>query len=109
MTDLRVDDDALLAARLTQADGVVQEQIGRPGDEDPEHIVLRQRRGLLRAVTAGTAEAGFVGACDGTLPAGTIVDALATVLSVDAAELRAELLPQVRAFVQDGFLEVAKS
>lgn len=105
--DLRISDDALLAARLVQADGVVQEQVGRPGDEDPEHLVLRQRRGLLRAVTAGTAEAGFVGACDGTLPAGTLVDALATVLDADAAALRADLLPRIRTFVQDGFLELA--
>lgn len=105
---LRIDDDALLAARLTMADDLVQEQVGRPGDEDPEHLVLRQRRGLLRAVTAGTAEAGFVGACDGTLPAGAIVDALATVLEADAAELRADLLPRVRTLVQDGFLELAQ-
>ncbi|TDD70493.1 methyltransferase domain-containing protein [Jiangella aurantiaca] len=105
VSELRVRDDELLATRLVQAADVVQEQVGRPGDEDPEHIVLRQRRGLLRAVTAGTAEAGFVGACDGTLPAGTIVDALATVLEADAVALQAELLPRVRTLVQDGFLE----
>lgn len=97
-------DDALLATRLLVDPDVAQEQIGRPGDEDPEHIVLRQRRGLLRAVTAGTAEAGFVGACDGRLPGGVILEALATVLEVDAAPLRAELLPRIRDLVQDGFL-----
>ncbi|WP_051425568.1 DUF7059 domain-containing protein [Jiangella gansuensis] len=101
---LRSDDAALLASRLTVAGHVVQEQIGQPGEEDPEHIVLRQHRGLLRAVDAGTAEAGFVGACDGTLPVGVIVDALAAVLSVDAGELRADLLPRVRDLVRDGFL-----
>ena len=106
--DLRIDDGDLLATRLTMADDLVQEQVGRPGEEDPEHLVLRQRRGLLRAVTAGTAEAGFVGACDGTLPVGAIVDALATVLETDAAALRADLLPRVRTLVQDGFLEVAR-
>lgn len=104
---LRIDDGDLLTARLTMAGDLVQEQVGRPGDEDPEHLVLRRRRGLLRAVTAGTAEAGFVGACDGTLPAGAIVDALATVLEAGAAELRADLLPRVRTLVQDGFLEFA--
>lgn len=101
---VRYADDALLAARLVVADDVVQEQIGRPGEEDPEHIVLRQHRGLMRAVEAGTAEAGLVGACDGTLPVGVIVDALAQVLDVDAAALRADLLPRVRRLVQDGFL-----
>nr|WP_246400978.1 methyltransferase [Jiangella mangrovi] len=105
---LRIDDDALLGARLTMAADLVQEQVGRPGEEGPEHLVLRQRRGLLRAVTAGTAEAGLVGACDGTLPVGAIVDALATVLETDAAALRADLVPRVRALVQDGFLELAQ-
>ena len=106
---LRLPEDALLAATLVVADDVVQEQIGRPGDEDPEHIVLRQRRGLMRARTAGTAEAGFVGACDGTLPVGRIVDALAHVLDVDADALRTDLLPQVRALVSDGYLALATS
>lgn len=108
-SDLRVDDGVLLGSRLVLSEDVVQEQVGRPGEEDPEHIVLRQRRGLLRAVTAGTAEAGFVGACDGTLPAGVIADALATVLEADPVALRAELLPQVRTLVQDGFLGFAPS
>ncbi|PSL05441.1 methyltransferase family protein [Haloactinopolyspora alba] len=100
----RSGDDALLAAHLTVAGDVTQEQIGRPGDEDPEHIVLRQHRGLMRAVEAGTAEAGLVGACDGTLPLGRIVAALAQVLQVDADALRADLLPRVRSLIQEGFL-----
>lgn len=101
---VRLDDDGLLSTCLTVAADVVQEQIGRPGEEDPEHIVLRQRRGLMRAVDAGTAEAGLVGACDGTLPAGVIVNALAQVLDVEAAALRGELLPRLRELVADGFL-----
>ncbi len=101
---VRAGDDVLLESYLVVPDDVVQEQIGRPGTEDPEHIVLRQGRGPRRAVEAGTAEAGLVGACDGTLPLGVIIDALGQVLEVDALALRAELLPQVRTFVADGFL-----
>lgn len=104
---LRRRDEALLGATLVVADDVVQEQIGRPGDEDPEHIVLRQHRGLMRAVTVGTAEAGFVGACDGTLPVGRIIDALAHVLGVDAGALRADLVPRVRELAADGYLALA--
>ncbi|MDP9417919.1 MAG: class I SAM-dependent methyltransferase, partial [Actinomycetota bacterium] len=42
------DDDALLDARPRVASDVVQEQLGPPGAEDPERIVLRQHRGLRR-------------------------------------------------------------
>ncbi|WP_129669988.1 DUF7059 domain-containing protein [Phytoactinopolyspora endophytica] len=104
---LRIDDDALLGTRLAVADDVVLEQVGQPGEEDPEHLVLRQQHGLMRAVQTGTAEAGFVGACDGTLPAGAIIDAVAAVLTVDPGQLRQELVPQVRTLVQDGFLGAA--
>ncbi|HEX6336287.1 MAG TPA: methyltransferase [Jiangellaceae bacterium] len=98
-------DDDLLGARLVLADDVVQEQIGPPGAEDPAHVVLRQQRGLRRAVEVGTAEAALVGACDGSVPIGTLVDAVATVLDVDPLALRSDLLPRVRRFVADGYLE----
>ncbi len=101
---VRLDDRELLARRWVVAADVVQEQIGRPGDEDPEHLVIRQRHGLMRAVEVGTAEAGLVGACDGSLPLGAIVPALAQLLAVDAEALRIDLLPRVREFIADGFL-----
>jgi methylase of polypeptide subunit release factors len=98
-------DDKLELTRLTVAADVVQEQIGLPGEEHPEHIVLRQRTGLMRAIDVGTAEAGFVGACDGTLPVGALIDAVAQVLEVDAAALVSELTPRINSLVSDGFLE----
>ncbi len=97
-------DDELQAARMTVAEDVVQEHVGPPGAEDPSHVVLRQRRGLRRAREVGTAEAGLVGACDGSLPLGTLIEALATVLEQDGEELRADLLPRVRTLVGEGFL-----
>ena len=42
--------------------------------------MLRQQRGMRRARQADTVEAGLVGACDGDLPSGQILDALATLL-----------------------------
>ncbi len=105
---LRLDDTKLLESYLTMADDVVLEQIGRPGAADPEHLVLRRHGELMRAIRTGTADAGFVGACDGTLPVGVVIDALAQVLDVDAGLLRDELVPQARQLVLDGFLEPAR-
>lgn len=102
---LPASDAELLVLPLRVAADVVQEQIGEPGGDDPEHIVLRQRRGLRRARTVGTAEAGFVGACDGRLATGALIGALATVLGMPEATLRAQLLPAVRSLVLEGYLE----
>ncbi|WP_243831958.1 DUF7059 domain-containing protein [Naumannella halotolerans] len=80
------------------------ETIGRPGAEDPEHVVYRQRTGLLRAVEVDTALGGVLGACDGDLPLGVIVDAVGQLLEVDPAGLRTDLLPRLRELIADGFL-----
>jgi hypothetical protein len=100
-----VDDHGLLGARLVIADDVVEERIGPPGSADPAAIVLRSYRGMRRARTLTTAEAGFVGACDGDLAVGQIVDALAVLIDSDADALRAELVPFARDLVLEGFLE----
>jgi len=96
--------DELLGRRWQLAADVVQELVGPPGAEDPAHIVLRQQRGLRRAVDVGTAEAAVVGACDGTLPLGALIDAVSTVLEVDSTGLQAELPPRMRQLIEDGYL-----
>jgi hypothetical protein len=68
--------DDLLGMRLVAPGHVVQETVGRPGAEDPTTIVLRQQRGLRRAMQVPTAVAALVGACDGDLTLGQIVGAL---------------------------------
>ncbi len=93
----------LLAARPRLVD-VEQETIGRPGAEDPEHVVFRQRTGLLRAVKADTALAATLGALDGDLTVGQVLAAVAQVLDADAAELAAALLPEVRQALLDQLL-----
>ena len=82
----------------------MQETHGEPGAEDPETIVLRQQRGLRRARQVDTVEAALVGACDGELTVGQILDALATLTERDPAELRATYLPVVRELFVEGFL-----
>lgn len=84
---------------------VVQETYGRPGDADPQRIVLRRGTGLRRARVVDTVEAGLVGACDGDLDVGQLLDALATLLGRDPGELRAAYLPIVRDLVEEGWLE----
>src|SRR5690606_30369456 len=85
----------LSALRLTTPVDVVQETVGQPGAEDPGTIVLRQQRGLRRARKVDTVEAALVGACDGELAVGQILDAVASLLGSDAGELRTTYLPVV--------------
>ena len=92
--------DRLTSSRVD----VVQETIGAPGAEDPETIVLRQQRGLRRARQVDTVEAALVGACDGELTVGQILDALAELARRGPGELRAAYLPVVRELVVEGFL-----
>jgi methylase of polypeptide subunit release factors len=103
--------DALAAATVTLAADVVQEQVGSPGAEDPEHVVLRQQVGLRRAFASDTATAALVGACDGRLTVGTLVAAVRQVLGddgggdgIDGAEEGRDLLAQVRVLVEAGVL-----
>ena len=90
--------------RLILRVDVVQETSGQPGAEDPETIVLRQQRGLRRARKVDTIEAALVGACDGELTVGQILDAVARLTGRDPAELRAAYLPVVRELLVEGFL-----
>ncbi|MEQ4204046.1 methyltransferase [Actinopolymorpha sp. B9G3] len=101
------DDDLLMSARLRVAADVDQEQWGRPGAAHPEYVVLRQRSGLRRAVQVDTAEAGFVGACDGSMTTGQIIGALATLLEDDEGALRSRLVPRIRQLILEGYLSVS--
>ncbi len=100
------DDAALGAERLTVAGDVTEERYLTPGASDPSVVLLRQGGGFGRAVRAGTALAGFVGACDGSLTVGSLVDALGDVLGVPASDVAADVLPSVRGLVEDGLLLV---
>ena len=101
-------DDALLATALTVASDVTQESLGRPGAEDPEHLVLRSSTGFGRAHEVDTALAALVGACDGELPLGPLIGAVAGLLGHDPDELAADLLPRLRRLVKEGFLLAAQ-
>lgn len=99
-----VSDEELLARAWTLDERVDVETIGRPGDEDPRHIVYRQRYGFGRAVEVGTALGAVLGACDGDLTAGQIIAAVADILDVDGAALVDEIVPRLRTLVGEGYL-----
>lgn len=97
---VRVDEHSTLVTRPD----VQQEALGAPGATDPETVVLRQQRGFRRARQADTVTAALVGACDGDLTVGQILDAVSQLLDLDAAETRSTYLPVVRELVAEGFL-----
>ncbi|TWV52782.1 methyltransferase [Streptomyces misionensis] len=101
------DDAALLASHFRLVGEVMQEQVGLPGAEDPEHVVLRQHRGMRRATKVDTVGAGFAGVCDGSLSAGRILDAIAQLMGEDSVRLRDRTPAQIRLLVEQGFLEPA--
>jgi hypothetical protein len=92
------------ASRLVVRPDIQQETLGAPGAEDPETVVLRQQLGLRRARRVDTVEAALVGACDGELTVGQILDALAQLLDLDPEETRRTYLPVVGELVREGFL-----
>ncbi len=104
-----LDDEALLATRPVLREDVVQETVGRAGAEDPARIVLRQQRLVRRARPVDTVEAAVVGACDGELTVGSIIDAVARLLDRDAGSLRSAYGPVVRDLVVEGYLELGSS
>ena len=98
-----------LGSRLVASPDLVQESLGPVGAADPSTIVLRQQRGLRRATQVSTVEAALVGACDGELSVGQILDALAQLLDLDPQATSASHLPRVRALVAEGYLTAASS
>jgi hypothetical protein len=99
-------DDLTPGTTLRTAGGVVQEQIGRPGAEDPERIVLRQTRGLRRAAQVGTVPAALAGACDGDLPLGPLLDAIAQLTGADPADVRSRAWDVLPDLIADGFFDI---
>ncbi|GGT71526.1 DUF7059 domain-containing protein [Actinomadura citrea] len=89
--------------RLAAAPGLVQEQIGPPGAEDPERIVLRQTDRLRRAAGVGTVEAALAGVCDGTLPLDPLLDAIAELTDTDPGEVHAHAAAVLPELIADGF------
>jgi hypothetical protein len=100
--DLRSLSDDDLMRRHLRAAAQVQQTRGPVGAEDPEQVVLQLQQGVRRTRQVDTVEAALVGACDGDLAVGQILDAIGTLL--DLPDLRSTHGPLVRELVTDGFL-----
>lgn len=98
--------DDVRTATVTRAPDVTEERHHWPGAADPTAIVLRQGGGFSRSLQVDSATAGFVGACDGELGVGALIDALASITGVAASELSDSIVPTVRKLVDDGILMV---
>ncbi len=96
-------DDQLLDHVWQLTEDVVQETIGAPGAADPTHIVMRQQRGLRRAIEVDTALGGVLGACDGDLSLHDILGAVAQLLDLAEPDLIADVLPRFRPLVADAW------
>lgn len=103
----QLDDAGVAASVLRVAGDVTEARHHLPGAEDPTVIELRQGGGFGRALGVDPGLAALVGACDGDLAVGVLIDAIAELLGVDAGALRADLLPRVRELLFTGFLEFA--
>lgn len=99
------DADPLEYAYAVSAD-VTEERHYRPGQPDPEAIVLHQGGGLGRSVRVSSHIAALVGASDGELTAGQIVHALAALSGEPVAGITAEVQPVLRELVLDGFVQI---
>jgi hypothetical protein len=97
-------EDQILDTRWRLADDVIEETTGRPGQADPQHIVLRQQTRMRRAYALDTATAGILGACDGELTLAEIIAAVSALVGADPAALTRETLIRVRELILDGLL-----
>jgi hypothetical protein len=98
------DDDAVLDVAWTCAPDVHEERHTMPGALDPSAIVLRQGGGLRRHLSLTTVTAAFASVCDGDLPARAAAAAIAGLLDLDGADVRAEVVAFLRDAVKDGLL-----
>ncbi|NLA09036.1 MAG: methyltransferase [Microbacteriaceae bacterium] len=97
-------DDELAASSCLVAPDISEARHFRPGDDDPSVIELRQGGGFSRVIGVDPALAALVGACDGTLPIGALIGAIAQLMDAPEPALREELLPRVRELLELGVL-----
>jgi hypothetical protein len=68
--------------------------------------VLRQTRGLRRAAQVGTVEAALAGACDGDLPLGPLLDAIAQLTGAEPDGVRVHAEAVMPDLIADGFFDI---
>ena len=85
---------------------VVYETMGEPGSTDPNFLVMRQHEGMKRAMQVSTEMAGILGACDGHMPLGTIIAAVAHLLDIDGDQLRSQVMDEIIRSLREGYFDL---
>ncbi|YAL83698.1 DUF7059 domain-containing protein [Dermacoccaceae bacterium W4C1] len=100
-------DAGTLGTRWKVAADVTDERFGKPGDDDPTVILARQGGGLGKVVRLDTVSAALLSVCDGQLPAGPALEAIASLTGISADAARDQALPVLRELIADGFVYAA--
>ena len=98
------DDDAVLDTAWRCGPDVHEERHTMPGAADPTVILLRQGGGLRRHVVMTTVTAAYASVADGELTARQAASAIAGILDLDDAAVRAEIVELIRDAAKDGLL-----
>ncbi len=80
----------------------------KPGEPDPEIIMLTQGRAGGRERQASSALAAFVGVADGELTAGQVVPAIAALLGKETEEVRTEIQAALPELLRSGVLATSR-
>jgi hypothetical protein len=100
------DDADLLASSPVPAQGLVLEQVARPGKDGWESVStkLRQTTGLHRSGDIDPVGIALLGALDGQRTLGDVLDRVATDYGLSSEALRSGGLDAVRSLIEEGFL-----
>ncbi len=99
-------DAEVAALRPVTAPDVTLERHHRPGQGEPNAILVRQGGGLGRVLLADTALAALVDVADGELSVGQVATAVAALTEADPRALTAEMVAATRDLVGKGVLQL---
>ena len=102
----RCGSDGLLAARLRAADGLVRstQSVVTPEGWESALVQIRQSHGLRWELEVDETVAGFVAACTGEIPVGTLLELVSSVVGAPADAVIDAMTPVVRDLIERGFL-----
>lgn len=98
-----VSEDEFATWKLQVSPDVVEERFYRAGSEELQLIRLRSGQLLGRVTVVDSVVAGVVGACDGTLPVGVLLDTVTQLLEITNFD-RPAYLRELQSLLFQGFL-----
>lgn len=104
--ELMMCSDAELARKHLVARGI-EHRLHTPGKDSPFMLKLAQTGGFASELQVTSAVAVVVGACDGELSVGILIDTVADLLEQDPSSVRDEVFPALRELIGLGVLRRA--